>query len=465
MKLSRKEFEAQLALAKSLTGDAKKTMVDSLKAADVFDLVEGKEVAVHIELDLIDGDGQKALAQPGLTAEQVQDIVAKAMKGGTKAPVIGQPDAGAFVMPKNVRRQGNLKAFVGEIDGKGAMERAYHSGQWILAACGNEKAKQFCTDHGMGLKLHSEGTNTAGGYLVPEEFGTDMIALMEKYGIVRRLFKVRQMMSDTRSDPRRTGGLTAYFVGEGTAGTESNKGWDRVALVAKKLMVLTRISSELGEDAVINIADDLVGEIALAFATLEDNCGLVGTGTAAYGGIVGVCQKLTDINGVDEGGGVILGSGNTFAELVLSDFNRTVARIPQYADNANTAWVAHRSFYYGTMQRLELAAGGVTASEIRQGNRTPLFLGYPVEISPVMPASDVNSQIVCTFGDHQAAATFGDRRSTSIKFSDAANVGGESTFERDEIAVKGTERADINVHDVGTSTVAGPVVGLISAAS
>ena len=38
-------------------------------------------------------------------------------------------------------------------------------------------------------------------------------------------------------------------------------------------------------------------------------------------------------------------------------------------------------------------------------------------------------------------------------------------FEQDCSAIRGTTRYDVNVHDVGTATVAGPVVALIGKAS
>jgi HK97 family phage major capsid protein len=34
-------------------------------------------------------------------------------------------------------------------------------------------------------------------------------------------------------------------------------------------------------------------------------------------------------------------------------------------------------------------------------------------------------------------------------------------FETDEIGIRGTERFDINVHDIGDTTNAGPIVALI----
>jgi HK97 family phage major capsid protein len=50
-----------------------------------------------------------------------------------------------------------------------------------------------------------------------------------------------------------------------------------VRLTAKKIGVLTKYTRELNEDAVINIGDDLAGEIAYAFGAFEDDCGFNGT--------------------------------------------------------------------------------------------------------------------------------------------------------------------------------------------
>ena len=64
--------------------------------------------------------------------------------------------------------------------------------------------------------------------------------------------------------------------------------------------------------------------------------------------------------------------------------------------------------------------------------------------------------IIAVFGDLTQAASFGDRRQTTIQISDSAL----NAFEQDELAIRGTERFDINIHDIGDSSNAGPVVGL-----
>jgi HK97 family phage major capsid protein len=286
-----------------------------------------------------------------------------------------------------------------------------------------------------------------------------MIDLREDYGVGRRTVFVEPMGSDTKAILRRQSGLTVYSLGEASSITTSDMAWNRINLVAKKWGTLTRISSELNEDSIINLGDTLSGEIAYAFAEKEDRCIFNGDGTPTdYQGIVGIRQRLKDINGVDEGGGLVLQTTNVFADITLADFHRLIGVLPQYGDTPNTKFVCHRTFWSQVMCRLAYAVGGVTKGDVASaGDKT--FLGYPVEISQVYPSSDTTSVVYCTFGDHKKAATFGDRRGIQVAFSS------ERYFDTDEIAVRGLERFDFVAHDLGTDSAAGPVVGLMSSAS
>ena len=70
-----------------------------------------------------------------------------------------------------------------------------------------------------------------------------------------------------------------------------------------------------------------------------------------------------------------------------------------------------------------------------------------------------------TLGDYAKGAAFGDRQQEAISFSEHASVGGQSLWERNQIGIRGTQRFDVVVHDVGTATEAGPIVGLQTAAA
>jgi HK97 family phage major capsid protein len=362
---------------------------------------------------------------------------------------------------------GRLNSF----KGPDADVRAYKAGMWLAAAlCHSQSAKKWCEDHGIPItwdNLHQEGVNTQGGYLVYPEFETDIIRLVEEFGLARKALRVVPMMSDTKSRPRRTGGATAYFVGEGDAITSYTGSWDNVKLIAKKLAAITTASNELTSDAIVSIADEATREIALAFAEKEDLCAFQGDGTSTYGGMFGVVQRLSALNGVDDGGGLVLANSNAYSEVVNGDFDRMIGRIPNYP-GIRPEWYISKPAWAATMQPLLSAAGGNTMIDLAGPQPRTMFKGYPVNWTSgtsVLPVSAANSSIFCLFGDLRMAGDFGDRAGMTIATSTEATVGSVSMFDTDSFAIRGIERFDINIHDVGTATAAGPVVGLILAAS
>lgn len=389
------------------------------------------------------------------------------------------------------RRYGKLKNFTN--DDKG-YEEAYRMGRWFcglvaLSVPGHFYLKRnadWCEKNGLSFfqdmdakaSGQSEGSNQGGGFLVPIEFDNTIIDLREKYGVFRQNCTPTPMASDTKSIPRRLSGYTSSFVGENVAGTASTLGWDNVNLVAKKIMCIGITSSELNEDAMINIGDTIASEIAYSFALKEDQCGFIGDGTSTYGGITGVNNKIYNLNatkanilGLQIGG--TTGNSGSWDNFTLANFNDTLGRLPQYAYmGGNAKWYMSQGFWGQCAQRLATAAGGNKVADIVDGVPRYQFLGFPVVISQVFPSTNAVSQVNALFGDLSESATMGDRRMTAIKMTDV----GFGTFERDQLAIRGTERFDIVVHDVGQSTgdvprdpavgvQAGPIVALASQAS
>jgi len=120
----------------------------------------------------------------------------------------------------------------------------------------------------------------------------------------------------------------------------------------------------------------------------------------------------------------------------------------------------HRSVFWNTVVPLMLAAGGVSRNEI-ESMPVHTYLGYPVRICQSLPKTDAYSQIAILFGDISLSSTFGDRLGQQVKQTDT----NDDDWDNDLLSMKSTERFDINHHDVGDTSEAGPVIGLISAAS
>lgn len=388
----------------------------------------------------------------------------------------------AWEDPDDLRRQprrfdGSLKYIDVHPTRQENEETAYRFAQWIFASQAmfantdlQIKALEFCASKGIKTtKTMLEGVNEQGGALVPTEFDNVLIRLMERFGVIRQSATIKQMGSDMRSVPRRVGGVTANWVGEGGTIAESSPTYDTVSLVAKKLATLTAISSEVQEDSAVSIADELAFECALAFATAEDKAAFIGDASPTYGGITGITQKLKGLSAtIANIAGLVVASGNLFSEVILTDFNSVVALLPEFADGPNTAWYMHRTLYYNFIVKLlQTAAGGATISELQQGQRAPrpLFLGYPVVFTQAMPKIDANSQVAALLGDLRMGCFLGDRRRRTL-FLDPYSL-----LSTDMIQVRATERVDFNFHSPGNATATaadkqpGPVVGLISAAS
>ncbi|MBN9529688.1 MAG: phage major capsid protein [Alphaproteobacteria bacterium] len=350
-------------------------------------------------------------------------------------------------------RSGRLKNFQGEH----AEVRALRFGKFMLASVyGSTAAKAWCEGNGIELKVQTEGVNNAGGVLVPEEFTNEIIDLRDAYGLFRRYCRNMPMGRDTMNQPRRTGGLIAYPVGEGKAIQESNASWDNVKLTANKWGVLVPFSTELDEDAAINIGDYLLGEIAYAFAVAEDGCGWSGDGSSSYHNITGFIPKFE--NSATLAGAVAAATGHdTFAEIDANDLSLMMGKLPQYVyQRGRPAWYCSQMGWAMVFQRIIQGAGGISKDDAT-GRVVFQYLGFPVEISPSLPTAvtALNNKAMLFFGDIGMAASFGDRRGMTVKRSE------DHKFAEDQIVLRATERFDINVHDVGDATVAGPVVALI----
>ncbi len=352
-------------------------------------------------------------------------------------------------------RYGKLKAFQGEY----AERNAYMAGQWYRASIlGNYSAQKWCNENGIDYRAQSIGTNTAGGALVPEVLSQAIIDLRETYGVFRRECDVMPMGSDTMLMARRTGGLTASFVSENTAIGTSDLAWNNITLSAKKLGVVTLMSTELAEDAIINVADTIASEIAYAFALKEDQCGFLGDGTSTYGGITGVCVKALQSSYSASLVTAPGGGHDTFPELDATDISTLISALPQFA-RPNAKFYCSQVAMDVVFGRLLAAGGGNTIANL-QGGYVQRYLGYEIVVSQVLPASpstDYTALWMLGFGDLRKTATLGERRGVQIKRSD------ERYFLEDQIALKGTERIDINVHDMGSTSAAGPFVSLVGA--
>ena len=374
----------------------------------------------------------------------------------------GRIDAGAdknvtrfasMKIPAKAKSHGPLQAF----KGPDAEKDAYIAGQVILAGMfGSEPAQRFCQQNGLQVNgLMSSSDNSKGGFIVPDEMSQTLIRIREERGVFPQFANRIPMGADIIRIPRLLTDVTAYWTGEGVEITASDAVIGEAELMARKLSALTKVSSELDEDAVIDIGDMITQSMGYAMADKIDDAAFNGDGTSTYGGVLGIKNAL-DSNAIS-----VALSGNVGAStLDLVDFENALAIYPQYA-GASPRWFMHSAVYYSSAFALMNAAGGNTNVTLSNGVPTMMFLGFPVTFTQVMTSTTGSSvsTILAYFGDLRLGSAYGVRRSVRTE------VTMDRYFENDLIGIKCTERVAINIHERGDTIRNRPIIALKTAAS
>jgi HK97 family phage major capsid protein len=464
----------RLLLKQADAQDAQKAFFDKYPP-DAADVPEDEIKAVearNVELETLKADIEREeklevmREQSAKSAENTESV-----KGIPPAPSVSDEKETSVKALATSQRHGELKHF----PGKDGDVRALKFGHFALAALfDSPKSKKFMADYGVGgeeYKSQVESSNSRGGFLVPSELAQDIIDIRQSYGVFEMNAAVRKMNRDQMDVLRDEEEVEAYFTEELEASTKVVKDYGMISLVAKKVAAVAVISSELSEDAIIDVGNQLAGSIGKAFAKKVDKCGFFGDGTSPYGGMQGLIPKLLAIAAANGSfsTGLIQASGNLWSEVTLADILKLFGAIPERAemDESQLAWYCNRRFYSEVLLNLAMEAGGATAAEFVAGiaGGTKRFMGYRVVTSPLFPKAAANSGVPLMFGNLQKSSIFGDRRQFTISQSS------EYKWLEDGLAIKGTQRFDINNHDLGkvstdgTDFEIGSMVGLQLAAS
>lgn len=241
---------------------------------------------------------------------------------------------------------------------------------------------------------------TDGGFLVPEQFSTDVIELLRPQSVVRSMVgQTLPMPVGTINIPKITDGSTAYYQGENTNATKSALKTGNMKLSWKKLIALVPLSNDLvrysspGADAIVR------NDMVRAIAQRENQAFLRDTGSDAAP--KGLRYQMDPANLLDV-------SNPTFTiQTVATDLGRVILQLV----NANVplsrpGWLfAPRTWNY--LRMLQTTTGAfIYQAEMNNG----LLLGYPFKWS---------TQIPTNLADHGRTTNGGE---TEIYFADFDDV-------------------------------------------
>ncbi len=130
-----------------------------------------------------------------------------------------------------------------------------------------------------------EGTDSEGGYLVPDEFERTLVKALEEENIFRKLAKIIQTSNGDRKIPVVTTHGSASWLDEEELVPESDEVFGQTSLSAYKLGTFIKVSDELLNDSVFDLESYISSEFARRIGHKEEEAFFTGDGSGKPTGI------------------------------------------------------------------------------------------------------------------------------------------------------------------------------------
>lgn len=230
--------------------------------------------------------------------------------------------------------------------------------------------------------MNAVGTgSSSAGYLVPEDLYNEIVRIMYEEAAMMELGHV--ITTKTLTDiPIDSTAVTAYWIDEAGAFTESSPTVTRIQLGANKVGALVKVSEELLADSAFNVEEYLTGLAGVALARSAENEFINGTVSGRPTGIIGsATQALTS--------------------SVTNSFN--YANIMSLFTSVKTPYAKNGSFLVnratlGTIMTLQDGASQYIFQPAYGNGQPDLLLGRPLKTSEYMPALTTGAKGIL-FGD------------------------------------------------------------------
>ncbi|EKF18834.1 phage major capsid protein [Nitratireductor pacificus] len=243
-------------------------------------------------------------------------------------------------------------------------------------------------------------TDTAGGYLAPEQFVQELDRNLVLFSPVRSVARVTPASAGEIILPKRTGTMTASWGGETDPATGTQPAYGQQKVNVYELKCYVDVSNTLLEDAAFNLEAELAFDFAEEFGRAEGAAFINGDGTGKPNGLL----NTAGIDTLD----------TTGADLRADDLIDVFHDLPgAYA--ARAVWGMNRSVI-GEVRKLKNSAGDYLWQDALTAGNPPTILGRPVVELPDMPdypAMDAEA-LPIVFGDFKSAFRIFDRVNLSV---------------------------------------------------
>nr|DAI15311.1 MAG TPA: major capsid protein [Caudoviricetes sp.] len=232
------------------------------------------------------------------------------------------------------------------------------------------------------------GTETEGGYLVPDEYERTLVQALEEQNIFRQLAHVIHTSSGDRKIPVVASKGTAQWIDEEAQYPESDDSFGQVSIGAYKLATMIKISEELLNDSVFDMPSYIATEFARRIGAAEEEAFFTGNGTGRPLGIlaetggaqVGVTGAKADAVTFDEVMDLFYSLRSPYRRNAVFIMNDATVKALRKLKNGNGDYIWQPSVTAATpdtiLNRPVYTSGFMPT--LATGNKTILFgdLGY-----------------------------------------------------------------------------------------
>ena len=244
------------------------------------------------------------------------------------------------------------------------------------------------------------GTDSEGGYLVPDEYERTLVEALEEENVFRQLAKVIRTSSGDRKIPVVATKGTASWIDEEGAYLESDDSFGQVSIGAYKVGTMIKVSEELLNDSVFDLEAYISREFARRIGAKEEEAFFTGDGSGKPLGV------LAATGGAETGVTAASATAITADELIDLFYS---LKAPY---RRNAVWVLNDSTIKA-IRKLKDNQGQYLWQPSLTAGTPDLLLGKPVRTSAYMPAIAADAKTVA-FGDF-SYYWIADRQGRSFK--------------------------------------------------
>ena len=244
------------------------------------------------------------------------------------------------------------------------------------------------------------GTDSEGGYLVPDEYERTLVEALEEENVFRQMAKVIKTSSGDRKIPVVASKGTASWIDEEGAFPESDDSFGQVSIGAYKLGTMIKVSEELLNDSVFDLQSYISREFARRIGAKEEEAFFTGDGKGKPLGVLAAK------------GGAEAGVTAASATAVTADELMDLYYALKSPYRKKSVWVLNDSTIKA-IRKLKDGNGQYLWQPSLTAGTPDTILGRPVKTSAYMPAIAAGAKSIA-FGDF-SYYWIADRQGRSFK--------------------------------------------------